>query len=184
MSTVDSKANNLFSIVKLTPEQAVSEAEKIVTIYRDVWLATYPNPQLGITREDLASRFQNLPRMIDDWKSTILNDNNRAVWVAKYSGQVVGFCVAKKEVNNNELEYIYILPEYQGMKLGQRLMNVALEWLGNEKTTVLYGAVYNDHAILFYKKYGFVLSTEHIPPKALPNGKSLPSMKMTKTASQ
>ena len=54
------------------------------------------------------------------------------------------------------------------------------EWFGADKSIVLYGAVYNYNAIEFYERYGFILSSEMIPPKELPNGKSIPPMKMVK----
>jgi len=165
-------------IVELTPSQASMLAAEIVSIYRDSWLATYPNQEFNITKEDLEPRFIDFKALVDEWRETILSQNNRKIWVAQEGEKYVGFCIGKKESEQNELEYIYLSPRYEGKGIGKALMSHALGWLGSEKPIVLYGAGYNAKAISFYTKFGFHLSDERIPEKELPNGKKIPSMKM------
>jgi len=116
-----------------------------------------------------------------EWNDTILNDEKRGYWIVQdEKGKVYGFCIAKKLPSENELEYIYLLPEVQGRGIGKDLMQKALSWLGGSKPIVLYGAAYNEKAIRLYEKFGFKLSNETMPPRVMPNGKELPSMKMVK----
>lgn len=166
-------------IRKLGVKEATNRAEKIVAVYRDVWLDTYPNDEYSVTREDIEDHFQDLDQIIDDWK-TILSDEKRAVWIAEENGVLSGFCIAKQGDAMNEIEYVYVLQTYRGQGVGKRLMEEALAWLGAEKPIELYGASYNKNAISFYERFGFVLSGDNVPPKVLKNGTTMPSMRMVK----
>lgn len=39
-------------------EAAISDAEEIRYVQKETWLATYPNPGLGITKEDVAAKIE------------------------------------------------------------------------------------------------------------------------------
>lgn len=172
-----------FSCEALSPEQAGEHAQDIVSVYRDCWLTTdtYVNHDLNISKADLESNFEHFDEMVKDWQEKILTDHNRKVWVVKSrAGEIVGFCIAKHGDSENELEYIYLLPQVQGKGKGKELMLHALEWLGEDKPIALYGAAYNTNAQEFYSRFGFTLSDEEIKPKILPNGTALPSMKMVR----
>lgn len=170
-----------YKIQKLTSKQAVNMAEAIVSVYRDCWINTYPNEQLGITVQDIEQRFINFPSVVGEWKRDILSQNNRAIWIVKKAaGNIGGFCVAKKSTDHNELECIYLLTDCQGKGLGKKLLTMAFDWMGQSKPIVLYGAAYNYKAIAFYQKHGFKLAPPDIPPKVMPSGKSMPPMKMVK----
>lgn len=176
---------HIFNITQLSPQEAGTYSDQIVSIYRDVWLDTYPCQKLGITRKDLESKFTNMQALETNWKKNILNSINRAYWiVTDQEGNTVGFCIAKKGELEHELEYIYLLPVAQGKGTGCALMERALSWMGEGRSIVLYGAAYNHLAIRFYMKFGFTLTKEFVPSKKLPNGKEIPSMKMVLTRSQ
>lgn len=182
---MDSKNEILdsYTIEQLDIIQATSLTSEIVSVYRDSWIGTYPNIELGITEEDLLTRFTNVSDLENEWRTHILGSKDRSIWIVKIqTNKIFGFCIARKGNESNELEYLYLLPDIQGKGLGHQLITKALEWMQTSKPVFLVGAAYNHKAIQFYKKYGFELSPEHIPPKKLPNGKELPSMKMIRDA--
>lgn len=169
------------SIQKITPERSLTLAQNIVSVYRDVWITTYVSEELNITKDDLAAKFADFDEVLQEWKANILGDVQRGYWIVKDEKEyVVGFGIARLGVTENELEYIYLKADVQGHGVGDQLMNEMLTFMGTSKPIVLYGAAYNKRAIRFYKKYGFELSSESVPPKPLPNGKELPSMKMVR----
>ena len=56
-----------------------------------------------------------------------------------------------------ELEKIYILPEFKRMKIGKRLLDLALDIAANNKKDIFWLSVIdtNQEAISFYEKAGF-----------------------------
>lgn len=167
-------------IKHIPSSQAKQLAPEIVKVYSDCWICTYPDTTLGITADDIKEKFIHIEDIEKEWKEHILGTKNRNLWVLFHDNEVVGFCIAQRESGYNELEYIYILSDYQGKGFGKQLMKKALDWLGTKKEIILFGAAYNIKAKEFYQKFGFIVSSEHIPPKKLPGGKNLPSMKMIK----
>ena len=93
-------------------------------------------------------------------------DSNTPPWASSISsGEVLGFyprwdVLPEKTgcVNN-----LYLRKEYQGMKLGQKLMDMSMEWfasLPGIDVVFVYISNGNDGAVGFYKKYGFEYSHE------------------------
>jgi ribosomal protein S18 acetylase RimI-like enzyme len=163
------------------------DAEGIRNVQRDMWIATYPNEEYGITKEDIESKDWDNPARVERWKAIALESSPiRRVWVAKEGERVVGFCAALKEENKNKLTAIYVLPETQGKSVGTKLMQQALGWLGSEKDTVVEVAKYNLNAIEFYKRFGFE-GEQDIPagPVAdLPSGKTIPEIQMIRKSEE
>lgn len=82
------------------------------------------------------------------------------VLVAKDGNTVVGFVgygKARDEMLSDcgEIYSIYVLQEFQGQKIGYRLMKEALSMLSDYTTVVLWVLKENDRAIRFYEKLGF-----------------------------
>ena len=65
--------------------------------------------------------------------------------------------MALQESGEMYLEAIYVLSEYQGRKVGYRLMNEMFSRLSEFSTIFLWVFEKNDKAISFYRKYGFEL---------------------------
>ena len=139
------------------------------------WLATYPNDEAGVT-------YEWVKNLTDSWLTTEKLDRSRQIFtdvindptvffrLAESEGKVVGFVhVATNDDGTKELEAIYTSPETFGSGLGQRLMNVASEWIGDIDTT-LKVAKYNARAIRFYEKNGFrvVEGTEELYKEMIP----------------
>ena len=63
-----------------------------------------------------------------------------------------------------EIERLYVLAEYQGMKIGRIFMDMAIEQAQSEKYKVVWLGVWENNikAIRFYENYGFEVFDSHI----------------------
>ena len=88
----------------------------------------------------------------------------------KVEGKIVGFSCFKEGEAANEILALYLLKEYQGKKLGYKLLQTTFEQIQNNQKTTLWVLKGNDRAINFYKRYGFVFTGKE---KTLPFGVEL-----------
>ena len=163
-------------ILKETPD----DVEGVFYVNKTTWLATYPNKQLGITKEILETRFTEKEKKIRKWKDWVKTFGEKAQgWVAKHSGNVIGYVVAVKDNNELRVRALYVLPEFQGKKIGAGLMNKALAWLGKGEIHISV-ANYNDKAIKFYEKFGFRVVGKSNDKVDLGNGVFIDEVEMLK----
>lgn len=108
---------------------------------------------------------------IDSWKQT-LADPARATWLAELQDATAiafitaGACklpVENREAMAGEIQMLYVLQQYQNLRLGARLMAVGLEWLQEQGRTPLYIGVWSENlgAQRFYGRYGFEKAGEY-----------------------
>lgn len=121
------------------------------------WLATYPNEEAGITKEDIEHRFEG--RFTDEvlakrW-DRMQHTPDRHILLAKDGDTVAGLIVITNHQDKNQLQAIYILPEYQGKGIGKMLWQSAQQYIDPTKPTTVECATYNTKAISFYEKLGF-----------------------------
>lgn len=144
------------------------------------WVNTYLNKKYGIILKDLSSDHFDNEKRFKQWEKLFQKKiKNIRIWVAKDNNIVVGFCFAEKKIRSNKIKSIYILPEFQNMGIGVKLITKALDWFGDKKTISAEMAIYNRKAIKFYKKFGF-LKTEKLKKYYLPNKKEIPVIIMIK----
>lgn len=160
----------------------------ISDVLKTTWLDTYPNAENDITRADIESRF--LPDDTEEGRKRLeyrmqrYKDPNIHQWVAKDGEKIIGLCTAVKEGSQGRIQAIYVLPSYQGKRVGKRLMEAGLSWLGNKQDVYINVVSYNQKAIEFYTKFGFVKTGKEARDAAaiLPSGKILPEIEMAKKA--
>lgn len=145
----------MITIQKPTKE----DVRGVQEVFYKTWLATYPNDEVGVTKEDIEEKFKN--RNSDEniklRTEKYLNiPNNELFLVAKDDTKVVGIFIFVKKEDYNQLQAIYVLPEYQGKGIGMMFWNKAKEFMDNDKDTLVQLATYNKGAEIFYKKLGFV----------------------------
>jgi len=142
--------------IKIVPP-VKEEGLSIAKVLYDTWLTTYPNEELGITRDDIEFVFkdrftkENLEKRWDKLEKSI----NTKMLVAKYGSEIVGLITVTLHEDKNQLQAIYILPEYQGRGIGVMLWGEAQKYLDPKKKTIVQCATYNTGAIAFYEKLGF-----------------------------
>ena len=101
-----------------------------------------------------------------------LNNPDSKFYFAKYNDEIVGYLKlnlghSQTELNDNEsleIERIYVLKDFQGKKIGQKLYEKAVEVAKQNKVKYIWLGVWekNQKAIDFYEKNGFVSFDKHI----------------------
>ncbi len=158
------------------------DAEGIQFVQKTTWLTTYPNEDLGITREDIEAKIDQIQKGgAEKLAERIREEKSVQTWVAKDGSRIIGFIAARKLDEENKIGAVYILPDYQGKGIGKRLMQKALDWLGNTKKISLEVVTYNKKAVNFYTSFGFTQQGETTHNAArLPNGKIMPEILMVR----
>jgi ribosomal protein S18 acetylase RimI-like enzyme len=179
MAHIESKEGMNIKITAATPEDIIG----VVQVRKEGWLSTYPNEALGITKEDILSEDFDSQERIKGWQGTLSNPDVLDL-VAKDGDRVVGFVIAMKGQEINKIRGLYVLSSYQGKGIGKALTDQALAWLGNGKDVSLNVATYNENAIGFYERHGFVKGTKVVakPHELLNSGKEIPEIEMIKKA--
>lgn len=114
---------------------------------------------MGITIADVEEKYKDRfsEQAIEKRRKDILNiSKNELFLVAKDKDAVIGACRLKKEDEYNELGAIYVLPDYQRNGIGKMFWDRAMEFFDDKKDIIVHVATYNEKAINFYKKMGFV----------------------------
>ncbi len=165
-----------------------SDVYGIREVQKVTWLNTYPNDKAGITLEDIKNKFKDddTPegRKKIEEKKEKYKDKNKRTWVAEDNGEIIGFCVAGNEKGKGRILAIYVLPKYQGKRIGSRLMTKAFKWLSKSKVIYINVVEYNLNAINFYKSHGFSETRERgelDSAATLPSGKTLPEIELIKS---
>ncbi|MCM4170939.1 N-acetyltransferase [Arenibacter sp. TNZ] len=100
-------------------------------------------------------------------KDTILLDNCEAniidkggfIFFAQYLENIVGcFALIKLQNNEYELGKMAVDPNYQGLKIGQALLDSAIDHAKQNgwNKLILYSNTKLENALYIYKKYGFI----------------------------
>lgn len=95
---------------------------------------------------------------VDEWMAESVAAIRVDLAKDRCSGRCVGYCVSTiKRENAGEIDSLYIEPDYRRQGVGEKLMNRAIEWLDENKTTTkkIVVAGGNENAIPFYNKFGF-----------------------------
>ncbi len=135
------------------------DAEGVINVLHKTWLDTYPNEELGISREDIEDSYKDsfteeaLGKQRKKFEH--IPKNEKRV-VAKYGDMIVGVATMVRNENNNEFRTIYVLPEYQGRGVGKMLWEEVKDFCDPSKDTIVDVADYTTKTIEFYKKLGFV----------------------------
>ncbi len=94
-------------------------------------------------------------------------------WVCEHNDRTVGFLLGMhRDDHTAQLRYFILLPEYRGIGLGNRLMELYIDYMRENgyRSSYLWTTHELEPAAHLYKKFGFVL-TEEIPSDAF--GKEL-----------
>jgi|ERR1700757_4252885 len=161
------------------------DAADIYNVQRLTWIATYPNERVGISVDDVRARVEGkngelIDKQVNRWRETI--NQSRQLSVARMNGKVVGFVAPffDEQAQQKRVGALYVLPDVQGKGVGQALMTAALQYLGRDDDIYLHVASYNDDAINFYKKQGFVMTGKDVTGGVSPllDGRHIPEVEM------
>jgi RimJ/RimL family protein N-acetyltransferase len=103
------------------------------------------------------------------WIKNINNNPNSLLLIATLNNNIIGFLFfihnSKKKTSHTGEFGVNVHPEYQGIGIGQQLVETLLKWAKqNEQIEKVYLQVFatNFNAIKLYKKLGFIEEGRHI----------------------
>ena len=84
------------------------------------------------------------------------------VWVCEHAGRMIGFLLLMDRGRAAQLRYFLILPEYRGIGLGKKLMELYMEFFYQcgYKSSYLWTTHELDTAASLYQRHGFKLTEE------------------------
>jgi len=88
---------------------------------------------------------------------TYIIDNGGYIFFALIDGNVAGTVALMNEPEGYELSKMAVSPEFQGLKIGQQLMQYCIDFAKGKNWTqlLLYSNTILENAIYIYRKYGF-----------------------------
>ncbi len=176
--------------MKIKIENAKPEDVRgIAEVFYKTWLATYPNEEYGITVADVEDNYKDsfTAETLEKRRKQILEMPSNTKYVSAKDGDtVVGICRAIKHEDRNQLQAIYVLPEYQGKGIGHALWLEAEKFFDPMKETFVQVATYNKKAIAFYEKLGFKDNGKRFSDERFrfKSGNIIPEMEMSKKISK
>jgi len=151
-------------------------------VFYKTWLDTYPNEELGITKEDIHDKFnKNDDEYFEKKRQEIINLPENATYIiAKNNEKVIGTLVSITREDFNEIKAVYVLPEYQGNGIGYSLWKEGVKKFDTKLDTFVNVADYNEKAIRFYERLGFIDTGERFSDERfkLKSGTMIPEMRM------
>lgn len=139
----------------------IGDEIEIASMHIKAWKETYITPESGLTEEMVDENLGHMLTDTDFRKNTIsesLKNPDQVLYrvVRNSNGEIVGFMHGSKNEEFNELEGIYLLDEVKGSGTGGKLMEEFLVWINKDKPSHLEVFSFNERALSFYTKYGFV----------------------------
>ncbi len=154
---------NNFEIRRVTPR----EADQLQDIGRQTFAETFSSVN---SEENMKEYLNN--RFSVEKLTAELSDENSEFYFALLDAKVVGYLKinlgqAQTEIrdeNSLEIERIYVLKDYHGMKIGQKLFEKAMEISQQKNVEYVWLGVWerNFRALQFYRKNGFTEFDTHI----------------------
>lgn len=182
MENPEQKEDLEIDIVPAKEEDMLSMAE----VFYKSWLVTYPNEEFGITVDDIEDKFKDAfteEALAKRWEKTEKNKNQKTL-LAKEGGRVVGLIRITFSPDKNQLQALYLLPQYQGKGIGTKLWEEAKTLLDPAKDIIVQVATYNTNAINFYERLGFVDGGKRFEDEKsrMKSGSNIPQMEMERKA--
>lgn len=118
-------------------------AEMIVTNYRVNFYPFFKNDEYyfgELNVVDMAAEYREGSQAL---KNSFVYDDGTVKGVIRVSG--------------NEIEKLFVEPQFQGMRIGEQLLKYAVSELNADELWVL---EYNERGMAFYQRNGFVLTGE------------------------
>ena len=131
------------------------------------WLANNVKEESGRSFDGgnkVRSAFSSDETLSDENKSKLKNDaqgssksplSESETFVAKVNQKIIGFCTVVRGSEQNSLAEIYIIPRFQGKKIGRRLWESARQFIDQNKDTTVALLRFNTPAKKFYEGLGF-----------------------------
>jgi GNAT superfamily N-acetyltransferase len=125
------------------------------------WKESYVTDESGLTEELVEELIGYFATDTDFRKNTLaeaLAHPDKVFYrvVKNNKNEIVGFFHGSKNDAYNELDGVYLLNEVKGTGIGGKLMEEFLAWADKDRPCHLIAFSFNEKALGFYTKYGFV----------------------------
>ena len=155
--------NDAYSIYKITS----INAEALLKIAKNTFVAFFKEFNSEKNLNDYVNKAFTINKIVAE-----IENPNSAFYFAQYKNQNIGylkvnFGSAQTELQDHtslEIERIYVLNEFTGKKVGQLLVNKAIEIAKSKKLKYIWLGVWeqNFRAIRFYEKQNFIKFDTHV----------------------
>ena len=142
--------------IEIKKMETDEEVKEKAFVHWNSWHEAYP----GLVSQEYLDKLtlEKCEKMAFSWRDNII--------IAKDNGRVIGFVGygdrGSESPDNGEIFAMYVLSEYYGTGVGQKLMEAGLEQLKNYPRICLWVLKENKRAIRFYQKCGFVPDGEEM----------------------
>lgn len=159
----------------------LTDAPAILKVYKQAWMESYPNAEYNIKEEDIEREVANFK--LKDWQDRLEKTKNSQTFLAIFEDEIVGFCTAIKGIDENKIEFTYVLKGHQDKGIGSKLFKEALDYLQENKKITTSAVTYSKKAHEFYESFGFkkVGIKPFIERNRLITGKIIPEFNFEKT---
>lgn len=156
MESIPSHEEVIITVERAQPD----DTEEIQNVFYQTWLDTYPNTVPGVSVDDVNAYYTEKLSAEGITKSRRrieggLELENQRFFVARIDGKIAGVCLVTKHEDKNQLNAIYVLPEFQGRGVGYTLWSEVLKYIDRTKDTIVEVVIRNTNAIAFYRQLGF-----------------------------
>jgi ribosomal protein S18 acetylase RimI-like enzyme len=138
----------------------VEDAAELARIGTQAFMESFANLYTPQNLEAFISRVYGEEKQRQE-----IEDPQGRVWVAEVEGRLAGYikvgCCklphAEVSEEDGEIHRLYLLEEFQGYRLGRRLMEAALDWYQEKQTKRIWLGVWSENfrAQKFYQSFGF-----------------------------
>lgn len=147
----------VFKIEEAHPGDEVA----LAPMHVQAWKESYVGTESGLTSEMVDEMLSHITKDSSFRRNTIIESLSypeRVLYrvVKNNTNDIVGFLHGSKKEGYNELDAIYLLNEAKRSGVGGKLMETFLDWADENKPSRLSVFSFNDDALGFYSKYGFV----------------------------
>lgn len=142
-----------------------------IDVFKELARKTFYETFRGTTSEENMRKYLEESFNEEQLKSELQNPESY-IFFARTGREVAGYLKVNtgnaqgefKGENTAELERLYVLKEFQGTGVGQKLFEKAVDVAIEKNTELLWLGVWekNERAIRFYEKNGFVQTGEHL----------------------
>lgn len=159
-------------------------SKEIVSLLLSAWLYTYPNEQYQITESDIRKKFGGIDEKnirISDYLDSIRGNTDVTYLVALLNSKVCGFLYSTRAQGDLYINALYVHPEYHRGGAGSSLLNEGITLNYGVGHIIVDVVSYNEQAIAFYRKHGFVVQgSSQTSFGQFFGGKSVPEIQMIK----
>lgn len=128
----------------------------------DLGYVTYMHGKLYSREYDYGLQFESyVAKGLCEFYENYTPERNR-VWACEHGGQMIGFLLLMDRGSTAQLRYFLIEPEYRGLGLGSKLLDLYMDFLYEcgYKASYLWTTHELHTAASLYKRLGFKLTAE------------------------